>query len=334
MVDWAGHAGQSTASRYRTMAERQLQGVSPIYERLCLGVAGDARLIALLDGLPAPKRQPNLLLGAVRFLGGPVDSYPAFRRWVIEHWDELEATMLVRQTQTNEARRCAVLLPALAAAAGLGGAGAGAGSGSPLALLEVGASAGLCLYPDRYAYRYNDGPVIGSSPVLLDCRSTGPVPSAVPEVVWRAGLDLNPLDVRDDEDVRWLESLIWPEQSDRVQVLHEAVSLARRDPVPVERGDLLTDLPALASRAPADATLVVFHSAVLAYLTAADRRRFRDQVERLAAERPTVWLSNEGPGVVVGVAEPAGPVPFVLARDGVALATADPHGAWLSWLGS
>jgi hypothetical protein len=239
MVDWAGHAGQSTASRYRTMAERQLQGVSPTYERLCLGVAGDARLIALLDGLPAPKRQPNLLLGAVRFLGGPVDSYPAFRRWVIEHWDELEATMLVRRTH-----------------------------------------------------------------------------------------------VRDDEDVRWLESLIWPEQSDRVQVLHEAVSLARRDPVPVERGDLLTDLPALASRAPADATLVVFHSAVLAYLAEADRRRFRDQVERLAAERPTVWLSNEGPGVVVGVAEPAGPVPFVLARDGVALATADPHGAWLRWLGS
>jgi len=332
MVDWAGHAGQSTAYRYHSMAERQLHGISPTYERLCLGVADDPSVIALLDTLPPPKRQPNLLLAAVRFLGGddhedgvvgPIESYSEFRSFVLSRWDELSATMLARRTQTNEARRCAVLLPVLAAIPG------------PVALLEVGASAGLCLYPDRYAYRYDGGAVLGTSDLVLECRTSGavPLPSWLPEVVWRAGLDLNPLDVRDDENVQWLRSLIWPERDDRFAVLDAAVAIARANPAPIVRGDLLTDLAFVASDAPEDATLVIYHSAVLAYLSDEQRPVFVDAVRSIAASRPTVWLSNEGPGVVVDMPVPAGSVPFVLARDGAALATAGPHGDWINWLG-
>lgn len=320
MVDWAGHAGQSTERRYRGMAERQLRGVSPSYEALCLGVAGDPELIARLDTLPPPQRQPNLLLATVRYLDGPVDGYPDFRAFVLDRWSDVSATMLDRRTQTNEPRRCATLLPVLA------------GLPQPLALLEVGASAGLCLYPDRYAYRYDARPMVGSSDLVLDCRTTGPVPypTAVPDVAWQAGLDLHPLDVRDDDDVRWLRSLIWPEQADRFAVLDAAVAIARQDPAPVVRGDLLTDLPALAAQAPADATLVVYHSAVLAYLPAELRGGFRAELGTLG--RSVVWLANEGPNVVVDFPVPRGSVPFVLSRDGAPLATASPHGDWLDWL--
>jgi hypothetical protein len=305
------------------MAERQLRGISPSYERLCLGVADDADLIARLDTLPPPNRQPNLLLGTVRFLGGPVDSYPAFRAFVLDRWDEVAATMLARRTQTNEPRRCATLLPVLVALP------------QPLALLEVGASAGLCLYPDRYAYRYSGGPVVGTSELVLECAARGPVPlpRSVPSVAWRAGLDLNPLDVTDDEDVRWLEALVWPEQTDRFEVLRAAVAIARRDPVRPRRADLVTDVAAVAADAPQDLTLVVYHSAVLSYLAEDDRAQFRREVASLARKRPVVWVSNEGPRVVVEVPVPDGPVPFVLARDGVPLAYADPHGGSLDWFG-
>lgn len=323
MVDWSGHDGMATSRRYRLMADRQLHGISPSYEQLCAGVADDRELIALLDSLPAPKRQPNLLLGAVRFLGGPIDSYPAFRAFVLRDWTRVSATMRDRRTQTNEARRCATLLPALAQIDG------------PLALLEVGASAGLCLYPDRYAYRYADGPVLGDGSPVLECATSGPVPMplAVPQVVWRAGLDLNPLDVRDKKDMRWLEALVWPEQTDRFAVLRYAIETARRDPAPVHRGDLTTDLLRTAEPAPREATLVVYHSAVLSYLDDAGRAAFRAQLDELATRRPTVWLSNEGPGVVVhGVPRREGPVPFVLARGDRPLALASPHGDTLEWL--
>ena len=323
MVDWIAGA---TAGRYRTMADRELAGISPSYEVICRGVAGDADVLARLDTLPAPKRQPNLLLGAVRFLDGSVADWPAFRSFVLDRWDDVAATMLARRTQTNEAGRCAVLLPALAALP------------QPLALLEVGASAGLCLQPDRYAYRYersadpSDVVELGDSALTLGCAVSGgvPVPDRLPDVVWRAGLDLNPLDVGDDEDVRWLRSLVWPEQTDRFETLTAAIDIARRDPPRVVAGDLLTDVAELAAEAPAGATLVIFHSAVLAYVPAEVRARFTDQVAAIAAERPTVWLANEAPGVVVD--EPRRPGSFVLAQDGDPLAVTGPHGQSLDWL--
>lgn len=322
MVDWVGNDGMTTSWRYRFMGDSQLRGVSPSYERLCLGVADDAEVIARLDSLPPAKRQPNLLLGAVRFLDGPVANYRDFRAFVIGQWDALSTAMLDRQTQTNEASRCTALLPVLAQLP------------QPLALLEVGASAGLCLHPDRYAYRYDDRPVVGTSSLVLQCRTSGavPVPAAVPAVVWRRGLDLNPLDVRDEEQMRWLKSLIWPEQTGRFDIFERALAIARHDPVRIVPGDLTSDLVAVAADAPRSATLVVYHSAVLAYLDEDGRKRFRAQLAQLAADRPTVWVSNEGPGVCAEIEQPPGPVPFVLARDGVALAFTGPHGDTVDWL--
>ncbi|HJQ42448.1 MAG TPA: DUF2332 domain-containing protein, partial [Jatrophihabitantaceae bacterium] len=199
-----------------------------------------------------------------------------------------------------------------------------------------GASAGLCLYPDRYAYRYSGGPIIGDSALVLECRVSGnaPLPSALPAVAWRVGLDVNPLQVTDDEDVRWLESLVWPEQVDRFTILRRAVQIARTDPARIVDGDLTRDLVAVAEDAPSDATLVVFHSAVVSYLDEQQRTAFRSQLAELVEQRDVVWVSNEGPGVIVDVPIPdGGPVPFVVARDAVPLAYADPHGGSLDWFG-
>ena len=212
-----------------------------------------------------------------------------------------------------------------------------AGLPQPLALLEVGASAGLCLYPDRYAYRYDLGEsthVIGTGPALC-CVATGPVdlPIALPTVVWRAGLDINPLDVRSDEDMRWLASLVWPEQVDRARTLQAAIAMALADPPRIVAGNLLHDLAAAAAAAPADATLVVFHSAVLAYVDIADRTDFATQLDALRESRPVCWISNEAPGVVSGTdVDTGGRSRFVLARDGRPLALTGPHGSTLDWL--
>ena len=322
--DWVGGDGARTAQRYARMAEH-VASVSPSYELLCLGVASDADVVALLDTLPLPKRQPNLLLGAVRWHGGPADSYSSFRAFVLSEWPVLAATMLAKRTQTNEPRRLATLLPAL-----------GQLGDQPLALLEVGASAGLCLYPDRYAYRYDSDPVLGDSTLVLGCATEGPVPlpAALPTVAWRGGLDLNPLDVATDEDVRWLEALIWPEETERFGVLREATALARRDPAQIVSGDLTSDLVGLAARVPRDALLVVFHSAVLAYVDEDGRTAFRAQLAEIAASRPIVWLANEVPGIVVAREQVPefGPDEFVLSRDGDPLALTESHGTRVRWL--
>ncbi|MFE6050963.1 DUF2332 domain-containing protein [Kitasatospora sp. NPDC056446] len=330
-----------TGDLYRAFAEREARGNSAIYQDLAEHVAGDDRLRTLLDGLPAAKRQPNLLFGAVRHLGGPVtEGWPAFRDWVAAHWAEASATMLERRTQTNEAGRCATLLPLLAALP------------QPLALIEVGASAGLCLYPDRYRYRYRHLSADGTgapatefgavtSPVTLDCAVSGPVPlpaslrERLPEVVWRAGIDLNPLDVRAEEDVRWLESLVWPEQTHRLDRLRGAVRVARAEPPLLVRGDLNAAVRELVAQVPAGATPVVFHSAVLAYLPPEAREEFAVTVREL----PGHWISNEAVSVLPAVARrlprpaPAGSGLFALALDERPVAFTGPHGQSLDWFG-
>ncbi len=308
----------TAADRYAEFAAREARGVSACYERLALAVAGDAEVLARLGTLPPARQQPNLLFGVVRLLGGPVDEPAAFHDFVLAAWPAVEAEMRTRATQTNEAGRCALLLPVLAALP------------QPLALLEVGASAGLCLYPDRYAYRYGDR-TVGSGEPVLDCTLTGRMPpERRPEVVWRAGLDLNPLDVTDPADVAWLEALIWPEHTDRRARLRAAAAIAAADPPLLVRGDLVDDLPALAAQAPADATLVVFHSSVL-YQVPPDRRtRFTGAVTRL----PGHWIAVEAPEVLPYDNLPRAPdttLHNVLALDGTPLAWTQGHGQSMTW---
>ena len=310
----------SIATWYRRFA-RQAAGDSPTYQRLAEAVADDPDLLHLLADLPEEKRQPNLLFAAVRYLEGPVDDAADFRWWVCRHWSEVAATMRQRRTQTNEAGRCATLLPVLATLP------------EPLALLEVGASAGLCLIPDAYRYRYGEH-VVGDpdSPVELECAVSGnvPLPSRIPEVVWRAGLDLNPLDVREPDTMRWLEALVWPEQEHRRARLQAAARLVAATPPRLVRGDLLTDLPALAAQAPSDATLVVFHTAVITYVPVAHRRAAAELLRRVASH----WISNEArdvfPDISQGLDVP--PDSFVLALDGRPVGYAAQHGKALHWL--
>ena len=107
-------------------------------------------------------------------------------------------------------------------------------------------------------------------------------PAGVPEVVWRAGLDLNPLDVTDPADVAWLDALIWPEHAHRRARLRAAAAVAAADPPLLVRGDLVDDLPALAAQAPAGATLVVFHTSVLYQVPAPRREAFAELVRGAA----------------------------------------------------
>jgi hypothetical protein len=308
------------------MAERELHGVSPSYETLCHAVAGSEATCALLDRLPAAKRQPNLLLAAVRFLDGPVDDPATFLNFVTSAWDVVADTMMTHRTQTNEPGRCATLLPLLASLP------------QPLALVEVGASAGLCLYPDRYGYHYTTGlgeHRLGDSEVVLRCAVTGPVmlPERLPEVVWRAGLDLNPLQANHADDRRWLASLIWPEQVDRAERLGRALDIVAADPPRLDTGDLLVDLPELLADAPSGATLVVFHSAVLAYLDQEQRSQFTGLMHEVKATGDVHWISNEAPGVIPGAdIDPRPRGRFILAHDQVPVAITGPHGHSLAWL--
>lgn len=301
---------------------------SPCFVDWSRNVADDEEVLAWLSALPPVKQQPNLVFAAARWHGAEAPGpYAGLRRVLLLDGPRVRETILSRATQTNEAGRMATLLPALALVPG------------PVALVEVGASAGLCLYPDRWEHdwsplgelRGSGGPTLHSHPF-----APFPVPTRHPDIRWRAGADLNPLDVTDPDARAWLANLVWPEQEERLQRLEAAIEVARADPPELRRGDLFELLPGLLADAGRRGTPVVQHTAVIAYLAPERRRDFEEMMRGLVADGECHWISNEAPNVLTGVTATAPNLRddrFVLGLDGRAVAWTHGHGRDFGWFG-
>jgi hypothetical protein len=324
---------------------------SPLYGHLLLAVADDPELLALAGAARRDQPAGLLLLAAVHYLllrnEGPMppiagfypdiaggvartgDPVPAFREFCLEHRDMIRVLVAARRVQTNEVGRSAYLLPAFALASEMA-------RGIPLALVEVGASAGLNLLFDRYAYDYGDGVVRGdaASTVRISCSLRGeaipPLANAMPEVASRVGVDLDPVDVRDSDAHLWQRALIWPEHTTRAENLRHALQIAQESPPPVVAGDALALLPGILDSIPQDAVPCVFHTHAVYQFAPQDR----DHLYALLVERSAL----RGLLVRIGM-EPLearhSVLSFSIYRHSHAaeqrLADCDYHGAWLTW---
>lgn len=316
------------AARYRRFVEEQTRGRSPLYERLGLAVADSPEILAFLAELPAPKQQPNLLLAAVRHVCGVPRDATALADAIRTHGDAIRTVMLSRSTQTNEPGRCALMMPVLSRLP------------QPLALFEIGTSAGLCLYPDRYGYDYGGNKLLpadaGPDTPVFPCalQPASALPKTHPTIAWRGGLDLNPIDPADPDQRDWLRTLVWPEQTARAERLEAALDIARRDPATVVKRSLLDPLDDVFVGAPSDAIRVLIHSSVLAYIEDAEERRAVCARIRQACD---VWICSEAPRVLPWIAERAPTAPprdmFMLAVNGEPVGWTDPHGAALRLIG-
>ena len=302
------------AARFRVFAGTEAEESSPLYHRLALAVADDPEMLALAAHARSGQPPANLLLGAVHFLllrspahvladyyadltpapRPPAEAATPFRDFCLERRAALVEMLRTRLVQTNELRRCAYLLPAFSWIA--------AQTRRPLALIEVGASAGLNLLFDRYAYRYalGDAAVCAGepgSPVEIDagcCVVSGATLSlGAPSIACRTGIDLNPVDLAEEDAYTWLRALIWPEHHDRVRRLAAARTLWRAQPPVLVRGDAVDVLPALLDAVAEEATPVVFHTHVLNQFTPAAADALEAIFRRHAATRQIHRLGND-----------------------------------------
>lgn len=342
-----------------------------LYRAICLGAVDDDEVAGLLTAARPGQDRPVLLLAALHDLvlrrpdvaaarwypsvtGRPVppgDPWPDVRATALAHATELRAVIASRATQTNEVNRVVHLGPLLAAAAA-------DVAGAPVALVELGASAGLLLGLDRYRTALGDVAVLGDPVSPVQCGgevrgdATGLAGLRLPRIVERVGLDLDPVDLGDADAVRWLEACLWPDVPGRLERFRAAVALLRADPPVVTTGDMVGDVGAVghAARAVASmadpsapAHLVVMTSWALTYVAREQRPLVVDALAALAADgRPVSWATAEPPGCVPELPVPPGDDSTVLGlrrwRHGAELppavvGTAHPHGAWLRWRG-
>lgn len=320
-------------------------GTSPLYERLARGVAADAYLLSLADEVPPKRGVPHILLASVHWhlLGGadhaladyypsvtddPIgpterDPLPAFRDFCEEYEDELLPLLRTRRTQTNAVRRCTALFPAISRVSRAVG-------DDPIATVELGPSAGLNLCWDRYSYDYGDAGRYGSGDPRLDAEIRGsapPLPEEFPPVASRVGIDLDPLDVTDEADVRWLRALVWPEHDDRHRLLRSAAATAAENPPDLRQGDAVSLLPDVLGAIPDDAPVCVFDTQMRYQLDDESNERLRDAVESAAEDRELHWLSGHEAGERQGSLL----LKWFDGEETTTLAAYEQHGKWLDW---
>ncbi len=213
------------------------------------------------------------------------------------HLDAIVATLQTRLVQTNHVQRAVALRLGLATIRARTG-------GAAVHLLEIGASAGLLLRHDRYAYRLGDRNAGDrTSTVRLRCewRSEVPTPDldAIPPIASTTGIDLNPLDPNDPADRRWLEALVWPEDRDKAALLTAALQIARDVPVSVLTGDAVELCPQWAADLPGPQPRVVFHCATRMHVPALRRPDFDAAIAAVGEHAPLYRIANEGDGLVV-----------------------------------
>lgn len=341
--------GTDLAQRFHRFAERECAGISPLYAALARQVAGDAFLLDLASRAGPGQPPPNMLFAAVHFLllrgdsghplagfyasltpepASPHEAFPAFQDFCRSHAPDVAGLLRHRVVSTNEVQRTACLLPAFAAVA--------RESPAPLHLIEVGASAGLNLLWDRYAFDYGGADMLGpaDAPLRLMCEPRGDhkplLPAVLPKIGRRLGIDPVPLDPRDPEDAAWLRALVWPEQTARAERLSAALQLVAEAGPEVIKGEGTAHLPNAVASMPAVGTLCVFHSFTLNQFSAEARSGFLETLRRLGRDRPLFqigleWRGAAAPELVMTRYDATG-------RSSRCLALCDAHGAWIEWL--
>lgn len=324
-----------------------------LYQALCRGIAKDPELLDMAARAPATQPPPNLIFGGVHYLllggkehalrrwypalvGGaaedPATAFPVFREFCLEHRAALEGLIETRLTQTNVIQRCSVLLPAFARIS--------AREGRPLALIEIGPSAGLNLQWNRYRYAYRRTGVgveatwgDPDARVLVECEHLGaqlpPLPGEI-AVASRRGIDINPIDLEDGDAVQWLRALVWPDHVGRQERLSAAIDVAREDPPQLIRADASLALPDELASVSGDAVPCVYGTHTLYQFPPDALRATLKAMQAAGRERPTWFLSMEGTG------DQCSELRLTEYRNGdretTLLARANPHGRWLEWL--
>jgi hypothetical protein len=337
-------------------ADTSCAGYSPLYERVARAVAASPEMIDLISAAPRSGHQPTVLLASVHYLlldgldhplvpvyGGTSDADPGplFVDVCLGHRARILELLATRHTNTNEVGRSAVLGPALTTVADE--------LGAPIALVDVGCSAGLNLLCDRYLLDYGPAGTTGphDAAVRISCEVVGgrpPIASELPAIAARVGIDRDPVDATDDDDVRWQLACVWPDTG-RLPRTRLALEEAKRMPLQLVRGDALESVTDVVRGLPAGAVPVVMTTWAAAYFSVRERVAFREALAAASLDRPLAWISGEGPGVIdlfaPVKAPPAAPglEPSVLGlvvfrnggHDARFLALVHPHGNWIDW---
>ena len=293
---------------FTRFAEQEARGKSPLYEAWCERIVLHDELLRLISHIPVSQPKPNLFFASVQYLAlqsdSPMrqvfetpayysydDSFDMLVHFCTKYETELIQLFNTKLVQTNEVQRANFLYPLFADIA--------YESGKPLTLIEIGTSAGLLLNVDHYRYELQQDACVTygneASPLTLRAKNFGePLTVKAPPVIQaRYGIDLNVIDLRDEEQYAWLQSLIWPEETDRKELLATAKAVHETCEKQLFTGDFRAILPRIIEdSALADSQIVIFHTHVANQFPRELKDDLLHMLNGLSAARPIYHVYN------------------------------------------
>ena len=277
---------------------------TPLYAEFCREGADDPEMLELADhGMEGAK--PSHLFSAVHYLllGDPDDplaryfatltddplppqgAYPELARFCRAHRAELRELLVTRSVQTNYAERCRALLAPMGEVA--------REAGEPLNLIELGCSAGVLLVFDKFAYRLDERGRVGpaDAPFVLEGELNRGPELFIPEIGMRTGIDLHTIDVRSEDQRRWLLALCFPELRAEQERLAQALDVIAATDIRMLEGDALRHLPDALAATPDP--VCVYHSACLFYWPKPAQAALEEMLRHASMTRPIWRISIE-----------------------------------------
>ena len=334
------------AEKFLRFAEPECRETSPLYYHISHAIALDETVLEIASHARVGQPIPNLLFAAVHYLlvadpahpladfyatctpkpASPTNVWPVFKEYVNSHKREIVSLLQTRLVQTNEVRRCAFLFPAFLLATSYF-------DSRPLALIEIGTSAGLNLIWDKYQYSYSDSKVFGdsTSPVLVTSTFRGNIPSVLkatlPQISHRIGLDLNVIDANIPEEAAWLRALIWPENHERRRLLDAAIKRRAVLQLDLRTGDGFAMINAIADEIPEESLLCVYHTHVANQISQTAQESFLNSLDQLGQQRDLIHIFNNIKRASLHLTAYRGGQLIE-----VPLANTDGHARWIEWL--
>lgn len=329
---------------FLTFAERECKGSSLLYEYLSKKIAYDEEILEICSNSRVGQPVPNLLFGAVHYLllsgkehplkefyptivSNPKlysESYENFKDFTHNYQNEIESILKTKLVQTNEVRRCAYLYPAFCTIYEI--------ARKPLALVEIGTSAGLQLLWDKYSYSYGQTKIYGNkqSKLNISAEIKGVnVPilhSEPPPVSTRVGLDLNIVDLKNKEERLWLKSLIWPEHKERLYMFEEAASYINDDSLRLVDGDGISLLLEHVGNITEESVICIFHTHVANQIPLEVKKRLIKMVEDIGMNRDVFHIYNNIQDRYLHL-----DYYFNGEKSQNTIAETDGHGKWFEW---
>ncbi|MEK4091657.1 DUF2332 domain-containing protein [Viridibacillus sp. FSL H8-0110] len=301
---------EKLSRNFTIFAEKECAGSSRLYECLSYEIAKDDAILELSSHIPQDQPKPNLLFASVQYLlnnsnsvelrtyypsfvsnaKNPEEAFPHFKAFCLEHWDSLISLFQTKLVQTNEVRRCAYLYPIFTEIF--------AKHNKPLTLIEIGTSAGLQLGLDQYAYQYNEGNLIGKieSSVLIESTNKGKaLPESIktpPIISKRVGIDLHTNNVKNADDVAWLNALIWPEHTDRRKLFNAATNVIQNLEIELIDGNAVELLEDIVKQVNKDSIICVFHTHVANQIPLVQKEQLVKNLQTISTEREIYHIYN------------------------------------------